>query len=219
MPLVMTEIWLIRHGESESNAGLPTSDTAKIALTPRGFAQAESIVPAFVRPLSLIVTSPYLRAQQSAQPTIKRFPQARLAEWPVHEYTYLSLGNRHGTTLQDRRPLVEAYWERADPQHVDGDGAESFIALVARAAQILDRIKHLEDDFVAIFSHGLFIRTMIWVLLTGSVKIDAVMMRRYRSFIFGFSIPNASILKLYVNGEREVFFSNIMMAHLPTFLI
>jgi len=72
---------------------------------------------------------------------------------------------------------------------------------------------------VAIFSHGLFIRTMIWVLLTGSVKIDAVMMRRYHSFIFGFSIPNASILKLYVNGEREVFFSNIMMAHLPTFLI
>src|SRR4051812_43055625 len=63
----MTEIWLIRHGESESNAGLPTSDTAKIALTPRGFAQAECIVAAFTRPPSLIVTSPYLRAIQSAQ--------------------------------------------------------------------------------------------------------------------------------------------------------
>jgi 2,3-bisphosphoglycerate-dependent phosphoglycerate mutase len=54
----MTEIWFIRHGESESNAGLPTFDTAKIELTPRGFAQAKQIVEAFTRPPSLIVTSP-----------------------------------------------------------------------------------------------------------------------------------------------------------------
>src|SRR3954469_24600238 len=136
----MNEIWLIRHGESESNAGLPTSDTAKIALTPRGFAQAESVVAAFTRPPALIVASPYLRAIQSAQPAIKRFPQARLEEWPVHEYTYLSLASRHGSTLHQRRPLIDAYWERCDPQYVDGDGAESFAALVARAKQALERI-------------------------------------------------------------------------------
>src|SRR5688500_12168421 len=99
----MTEIWLIRHGESESNAGLPTFDTAEITLTPRGFAQAKHIVEAFSRPPSLIVTSPHLRARQSARPTIERFPQARLEEWPVHEYTYLSLASRHGTTLQGRK--------------------------------------------------------------------------------------------------------------------
>ncbi|HJZ47324.1 MAG TPA: phosphoglycerate mutase family protein [Roseiflexaceae bacterium] len=84
---MMTEVWFIRHGESESNAGLPTSDTAKIVLTPRGLAQAEAIVKAFTRPPHLIVTSLYLRARQSAQPTIEHFPQARLEEWPVHEYT------------------------------------------------------------------------------------------------------------------------------------
>jgi probable phosphoglycerate mutase len=129
----LKEFWLIRHGESESNAGLPTSDTAKIVLTPRGIAQAEYIAAAFTRAPSLIVTSPYLRAQQSAQPTIGRFPQARQEEWPVHEYTYLSLANRHNTTLHGRKPQIDAYWERCDPQYLDGDGAESFCARVERA--------------------------------------------------------------------------------------
>jgi probable phosphoglycerate mutase len=214
----LPEIWLIRHGESESNAGLPTFDTTRIALTPTGIAQAEHVVAAFTRPPSLIVTSPYLRAIQSAQPTIVHFPQARLEEWPVHEYTYLSLASRHNTTLHERKPQIDAYWERCEPQYVDGAGAESFAALVARAKQIMERIKRLEDDFVAIFSHGLFIRTLLWVQLAGSVEIDAAMMRRYRSFISGFSAPNASILKLYINGERELFFGNFITAHLPEFL-
>jgi broad specificity phosphatase PhoE len=215
----MTEIWLIRHGESESNAGLPTSDTAKIVLTPRGIAQAEYLAAAFTRSPSLIVTSPYLRAQQSAHPTIQRFPLARLEEWPVHEYTYLSRASRHNTTLAGRRPQIDAYWERCDPSYLDGDGAESFTALVARAEHTLERIKALDDGFVAIFSHGLFIRTVLWVLLAAPVELDAAIMRRYRGFISGFSVPNASILKLYVNDEHELFFSRLTLAHLPAFLI
>jgi broad specificity phosphatase PhoE len=214
----MTEIWLIRHGESESNAGLPTSDTAKIVLTSRGMAQAECVVAAFTRPPSLIVTSSYLRAIQSAQPTIERFPQACLEEWPVHEYTYLSLASRHNTTLQGRKPQIDAYWERCDPQYIDGDGAESFAALVVRAEQVLERIRCLDDDFVAIFSHGLFIRTLLWVLLAGPVEIDAAMMRRCRSFISGFSAPNGSIMKIFVNDMKELFFGTFMTAHLPEFL-
>jgi broad specificity phosphatase PhoE len=214
----MQEIWLIRHGESESNAGLPTSDTAKIALTLRGLAQAECVAEAFTCSPALIVVSPYLRAIQSAQPTIARFPQARLEEWPVHEYTYLSLASRHNTTLHGRRPLIDAYWERCDPQYVDGDGAESFAALVARATQALERIRRIEDGFVAIFSHGLFIRTLLWVLLAEPAEIDATMMRRCRSFISGFSVPNGSILKLHISGEGELFFGHFITAHLPDLL-
>jgi broad specificity phosphatase PhoE len=211
----MTEIWLIRHGESESNAGLPTSDTSKISLTPRGFAQAQCIADSFSRPPSLIVTSSYLRARQSAQPAIDRFPQARLEEWPVHEYTYLSLASRHNTTLHGRKPLIDAYWERCDPHYLDGDGAESFAALVNRAEQALERFKHLDDDFVAIFSHGLFTRTLIWRLLAGPIEIDAATMRRYRGFISGFSMPNAAIMKLYIDGEKDVLISTFSVAHVP----
>ena len=136
----------------------------------------------------------------------------------MHEYTYLSLANRHNTTPQQRRPQIDAYWERCDPHYIDGEGAELFVALVARAADTLERMKRLEDPFVAIFSHGLFIRTLLWVLLAGPIEIDAANMRRYRSFISGFSAPNASILKAYVNSAKEVFFSNLTTSHLPAHL-
>jgi len=214
----MKEIWLIRHGESESNAGLPTADTAKIALTPTGIAQSKHVVAAFTRPPSLIVTSPYLRSIQSAQPTIARFPQAHVEEWPVHEYTYLSLASRHNTTRQGRKPLIDAYWKRCDPQYIDGDGAESFAALVARAKQVLERIKRLDDDFVAIFSHGHFMRALLWVLLARPIEIDADTMSRCRSFTSGFSVPNASIMKMYVNDAKELFVSTFSVVHLPEHL-
>jgi 2,3-bisphosphoglycerate-dependent phosphoglycerate mutase len=214
----MTEIWLIRHGESESNAGLPTSDTAKIVLTPHGLAQAQCVAEAFMRPPALIVTSPYLRARQSAGPAIERFPQARLEEWPVQEYTYLSLASRHNTTSQSRKPLIEAYWERCDPRYLDGAGAESFAMLMERAQQVLERIKRLEDEFVAIYSHGHFMRILLWVLLARPIDIDARSMRRCRSFTSGLSVPNAAIMKMYVNDAKEVFVSTFSVAHLPEHL-
>ena len=66
----MVSIWLIRHGESEANAGLPTSDVALIELTEKGHQQAQKVASAFTQAPSLIVTSPYIRTKQTAQPTI-----------------------------------------------------------------------------------------------------------------------------------------------------
>ena len=83
----MLTVWFIRHGESEGNVGLATSESAMIRLTARGIEQAELIALAFIEPPTLIVTSPYLRAKQTAQLTLLRFPDARREEWPVHEFT------------------------------------------------------------------------------------------------------------------------------------
>lgn len=69
----MSQVWLIRHGESVSNADLPTGDPAESALTEKGFRQAELIAAAFVGQPDLIVISPYLRARQTAVPTRSRF--------------------------------------------------------------------------------------------------------------------------------------------------
>jgi broad specificity phosphatase PhoE len=211
----MSEIWFIRHGQSESNAGLPTSDTRQIALTPKGHAQAECAAAAIARPPSLIVTSPYLRSKQSAALVIERFPQARQEEWQVHEFSSLSLVSRHNSTPESRRPLVDAFWERCDPLYVDGEGAESFVALVERAQATLERLRWLDDDLAVVLTHGLFTRAVLWAALAGPIEIDARAMRRFRGFASGFAVPNASILKLFVNGSRELFFSNFAVDHLP----
>ena len=85
----MVRVWLIRHGQSESNAGLPSLDWRNIPLTELGRRQAERVAEVFADPPRLIVTSPYLRARQTAQPTIDRYPEAAFEEWPVQEFSYL----------------------------------------------------------------------------------------------------------------------------------
>ena len=59
------------------------------------------------------------------------------------------------------------------------------------------------------------ISSIIWALLSGSSEINAERMRRYRSFLPSFAVPNASILKLYVNPAQEIFLSTFIIAHLP----
>ena len=125
----MVRVWLIRHGQSESNAGLPSADWRGIPLTELGRQQAERIAEVFADPPKLIVRSPYLRAQETAQPTIARYPGAACEEWPVQEFSYLRTLDGRATTSHERAPEVRAYWEQADPQHAE-PGAESFAGLL-----------------------------------------------------------------------------------------
>src|SRR5258708_7093166 len=122
--------WLIRHGESESNAGLPSAGPASSPLTSLGREQAAQVVRALAEPPALIVTSPYVRARQTAQPTIGAFPRSACQEWPVQEFTYLGDLRWRSMTASEREPYASAYWDRADPQH-SSEGAESFADLIS----------------------------------------------------------------------------------------
>src|SRR5438874_5849901 len=128
----MREIWLIRHGESESNAGLPTTHPTTTTLTPRGQAEAEAVAGVFARPPDRIILSAYDRAVQTAAPTLRRFPALLPETWPVHEFTYLAPARYRASTMHDRLPHVAAYWERCDPHYYDGKDVECFADLLAR---------------------------------------------------------------------------------------
>src|SRR5690348_4865955 len=67
----MQTIWFIRHGESEGNVGVRTIDPASIQLTTKGQEQARQVAQAFHEAPALIVTSPYMRAKQTALATMK----------------------------------------------------------------------------------------------------------------------------------------------------
>ena len=212
----MPTIWLIRHAQSESNAGLPTSDPAGIALTPLGHQQAEHIPAAFREPPALIVTSPYIRTKQTARPTVRAFPGVPQDEWPVHEFTYLSLDHRRGTTPKQREPLLHAFWERCDPAYCDGTGAESFGDLMQRVQSMLDLTVRCDAGLLAIFSHGLFARALFWWLLsTPQPTIDAAYMRNFRLFATALKMPNAAILPMRFESTGMVWFSPFVTSHLP----
>lgn len=149
----------IRHGQSTGNAGLPSHDLASIALTELGQEQARRVAAEWTATPTLIVTSPYLRTQQTAASTIERFPQVPVEVWPIEEFTYLQPARWNGTSSAERLPYLERYWGAADPHYCDGEGAESFATLLRRAEAALTRLAAQPDDaLVYVFSHGQFIQ-------------------------------------------------------------
>jgi broad specificity phosphatase PhoE len=213
-------VWLIRHAESAGNAGLTTSRPDTIPLTGKGIEQALRLADSFTRPPTLIVTSPFIRTQQSAGPTIGRFPAVRREQWPVQEFTYLAPARYQDTTDADRRPFVEKYWSRCDPHYIDGEGAESFADFIRRVQQAIERLWDCQPEFVAVFGHGLFLRAMIWRMLFGARPINPSTMSSFRHFLDATIMPNTAIIKVNLLADlQETRISNIITAHLPSELI
>jgi broad specificity phosphatase PhoE len=209
----MLSVWFIRHGESESNAGLPAADSAPTPLTRKGVDQAERLASVFTEPPSLLVVSSYLRSRQTADPIILRFPDVPLVEWPVQEFTYLARSPGQLTTAEQRRPRVEAFWLRCDPYHRDDGWAESFADLMERLQTVLKLIRQQEDGFIAVISHGLFMRALYWTLLTGSFEVSRERMQRFHHLRASFPVPNTAMLKLRFQ-DAEVWMSPLITGHL-----
>ena len=210
-------MFLIRHGESGSNAGLPSADPGSAPLTPEGHRQARQIARVLADVPALIVTSPFLRARQTAQPTISRFPGAECQEWPVQEFTYLAALHGRASTAAERQPYARAYWDRADPDHAD-PGAESFTGLIGRAAGFLDRLSAQGSGPVAVFTHGLFMRAAAWSLLTGITTPSQEQMRGFRRFADRYLIPNAGVIELRQAGRDAPVLLGGSTIHLPASL-
>ena len=203
----MSTILLIRHGESKSNVGLPTTCPESVALTDLGIEQARWIAQylGFQISLNLIVTSSFQRTKQTAVPTKLRFPSVPEEEWPVHEFTYLSREEIQApSTQRDRRPLVDVYWELCDPKLVDGPGSESFEQFIERTRDVMQRFEDAGGDkTIAIFSHEQFISAIYWLLERKPVRISTVEMRDFKDFLAEHSIPNGGFLYLQRSHEQS----------------
>ncbi len=209
------EVWFIRHGESISNANLPTKHPAASELTEKGHREAEYIAQAFTDKPDLIVVSPYIRARQTAVPTINRFNPVNVTEWPIHEFSYLHPERYNGTTGHDRWPEAKAFWERMDPLEKEGNEGESFTELLARVHAMDRQLRQEPAQFIAIFSHGLFLRAFLWMTLTGIREATQQSMEKYLFFSRGISMPNGSILKTRFEADGRILFSPFDTAHLP----
>jgi NAD(P)-dependent dehydrogenase (short-subunit alcohol dehydrogenase family)/broad specificity phosphatase PhoE len=170
----------IRHGQSTGNVGIPANDLSLLELTDLGWRESREVAASWTEIPSLIVTSPYLRTQQTAAATIARFRDVAVEVWPIQEFTYLEPSRWNGTRSSERMPYIERYWAEADPEYCDGDGAESFSTLLERAQAALDRLAALpEDVLVYVFSHGQFIQA-VRSLVVDSELADREKMRKFR---------------------------------------
>lgn len=176
----MKKIWLIRHGESIANAGQPTQNHSMIPLSPLGIKQAQDLALTITEKPDLIVTSPYLRAQQTALQTIGRFPGVATGIWDcIHEFVYLAPATCVGTTSIQRRPRVINYWRKCDPAYVDGEGAESYHQLLERIDMTMRLLERRREKFIILFTHAQFIRNFLLVYKNPGLN-DIDYMRAFR---------------------------------------
>lgn len=177
----MKRVRLIRHAQSAANAGLITTDPESIPLTDTGRRQAQALADSLISAPDLIISSPFVRAKDTALPTALRFPGVPVEWWPVEEFTYLSPGRFAGSTQADRKPMADAYWQLANQSTSDGPGAESFEALLGRARDMLERLAACNAQHILVFSHGQFIRAVAWFIQHGERGGRPELMRRFRA--------------------------------------
>ena len=193
MPPALT--WLIRHGQSASNAGLPATGNDEVPLTELGHRQARDVADRVPRQPGLLITSSFLRARATAAPIHDRWPLARCETWPIGELTYLSPARCRGTTAETRRPWIEAYWRRCDPDHRDGPDAESFGDFIERLRDFHRRLLALDDDFVIAVGHGQFFRAYLLGRSEG-FAVSAEWMKAYRAAETARPMSNCEIIEL-----------------------
>lgn len=160
---------------------MPSYDLATIELTEKCWDQARRVAADWTETLSLIVTSPFLRTQQTAAPTIERFPDVLVEIWPIEEFTYLQPSRWNGTVSADRAPHLVWCWGEADPAYCDGEGAESFGTLLRRAEAALGQLAALPSPGpVYVFSHGQFIQAVRAVVTESELDDRGKMLRFWR---------------------------------------
>ncbi|VCU68870.1 Alpha-ribazole phosphatase [Pigmentiphaga humi] len=192
MPL--HSLWLLRHGQSAANAGAVTAEAGASPLTELGRQQASRAALEVGRPPDLVVASPFLRARETAEPILRKWPDTPVETWPIHEFTYLSAAKCAGLDVFQRRPLADAYWQRADPHYCDGDDAESFAEFAQRLRDFDARVRAL-SGFVVAVGHGQFFHAYRRALAHG-LATTPQWMRDFRQADLARPIENGQIVRI-----------------------
>jgi 2,3-bisphosphoglycerate-dependent phosphoglycerate mutase len=198
----ITRIILVRHGQSVANAGGIPPDHITNPLTELGHAQAKAFAEDIDYTPTLFLVSPFLRARQTSEPLLQRFPDVPVEEWPIHEFTYLEPDRHNGTNEEQQMPHILEYWERGDPAYIDGPGAESFTMFLDRARDATRRLVRMAPGgCIVVFTHGLLMQAFRLLTLFPNAT-DAELMSNFRRFHFSNFIKNTEAIELEaVDGQ------------------
>jgi 2,3-bisphosphoglycerate-dependent phosphoglycerate mutase len=209
----MKDLWLIRHAESLANIGESTSTPREIPLSENGLRQADELAAAITERPDLVILSPYIRSRQTAEPFFELYPDVATETLFVQEFTYLSVSRCRGTSYEQRKPWVDEYWQRADPNYCDGDQAESFAEFIGRCERFARQMLEREFELAFVFTHEQFIKGLLWNSMKFGREMTSDSMKAFQKFMISFSIPNTSIVRIKVDDDGNLYFGKIDITH------
>jgi broad specificity phosphatase PhoE len=192
----MPTVVLIRHGESAANAGgRASTSAADIPLTENGRRQAAEFAASVLTPPDFIIQSSFLRAKNTAEPLILKYPEIPKDTWDVEEFTFLNPSKCQGSSVDERRPMREAFFNRRDPEYCDGGGAESFANFVRRVRSFLDRVRRLKYNTIYVFTHYQFI-CLLQIISDSPALPDVDLLDKFTEAFKALSVPNCGTVSL-----------------------
>jgi broad specificity phosphatase PhoE len=161
------ELYIIRHGESLGNI-MPGKDMPDSPLTDLGKSQAEKVIHALkeVQDIEHIISSPLLRALQTAQPYARELNTPITVWKDICEY-------RTGSSYVGPKviELIKEFPQAHFSDEIEPDGwiykgNDNPYYASKRARNIIIKLKkNYQNSKIAIFSHGTFNNYLIKALL------------------------------------------------------
>ena len=151
----MSELWLVRHGETAWSASGRHTSTTDVPLEPQGEEVARSLRPRLADVgFTEVLTSPRQRARRTAE--LAGFPDAEvcgdLVEWAYGEY--------EGVTTPEIRETVPGWtiWTHPAP------GGETAEQVRTRLDRLLTRLRDVDGPVLLVgHSHALRALTARWL--------------------------------------------------------
>lgn len=202
----MTKVYLVRHGEAEGNLYRRAQGQYDGRITTLGLQQIECLAERFRDvPLQAVYTSDLSRAMRTAEGVARFHPELapqtdlRLREICMGIWEEQPWGN-----IEHDSP-EQLYYFNNEPGKWSVPGAESFAALCVRLREaVIDLAARHDGQTIAIASHGMAIRTLLWDILEREGRTDTP----------GHG-DNTSVSLLEVEGENihAVYLNDV--SHLP----
>ncbi len=143
------KIYVARHGETSYNAQDRVCGATDIPLTPKGLEQAKELAEEVANhpDISLMVVSPLLRAQQTAQAVLDRCPMEKRTDVRIREQDYGYFEGRERMEPEFR--VARKQFAKPCPQ------GESLFQMAQRIYNFLDElIQEAPAEEVLLVAHG-----------------------------------------------------------------
>ena len=182
----MGRLYLIRHGETDSNKCFRFQGQTDIELNANGRQQAEMLAEHFKNiPLDAVYCSSLKRARQTAGPLAKTHG---LEVQPVDAIKEIAFGEWEGLTFDEINAKglgqVDEFFK--NPGLCQVPGGENFTAVAARVEPFFKEcLKLMDEKDIAVVSHGGIIRVLLCLFL--GVDLNN---------IWSFSVANCSTTTL-----------------------
>ena len=147
----MSELVLVRHGETEWSRSMRHTGNTDIPLTAEGEAAARRMAERLAgREFALVLTSPMQRARETAR--LAGFGDRAEVDEDLRERDY---GDYEGVTTKEVRKTIPGW----DVWHDEVPNGETLAQVGARADRVIERALAADGDTL-IFAHSHLLRTL-----------------------------------------------------------